>query len=119
MKSRLEPGGLLLLSMRDYDSLIADQPKFNNDHVQDRSDGRRIVFQVWDWASDGRRYRIHQFLMKETDGRYDVKHFETELRALLREEVMAAVRDAGYEEVRWHVPEASGYYQPIVTARNP
>jgi len=119
MKSRLEPGGLLLLSMRDYDSLIADQPKFNNDHVQDRADGRRIAFQVWDWASDGRRYRIHQFLMKETDGRYDVKHFETELRALLREEVMVAVRDAGYAEVRWHVPEASGYYQPIVTARNP
>ncbi len=105
MKTRLEPGGLLLLSVRDYDALVVDKPRFNNEHVHDRPDGRR--------------YRIHQFLIKETDGRYEVKHFETELRALLREEVMAAVRDAGYEEVRWHIPEASGYYQPIVTARNP
>ena len=118
MKTRLKPGGLLLLSIRDYDALVVDKPRFNNEHVHDRPEGRRVVFQVWDWASDGRRYRVHQFLIREIDGRYELKHFETELRALLRDEVMAAVRGAGYEEVRWHVPEASGYYQPIVTARN-
>ncbi len=118
MKARLKPGGLLLLSTRDYDALIADKPRLTSEHVQDRSDGRRIVFQVWDWANDGRRYRVHQFLIKEIDGRYELNHFETELRALLRDEVTAAVRDAGYAEVRWHGPEASGYYQPIVTARN-
>ncbi len=118
MKTRLKPGGLLLLSIRDYDALVADKPCFTSEHVQDRPDGRRVVFQVWDWASDGRSYRVDQFLIKENDGRYELKHFETELRALLRDEVMAAVRGAGYEEVRWHGPEASGYYQPIVTARN-
>jgi len=37
---------------------------------------------------------------------------------LLRDEIMTAVQGAGYEEVRWHDPEASGYFQPIVTARN-
>lgn len=118
MKTRLKPGGLLLLSIRDYDALIADKPRLTSEHVQDRSDGRRIVFQVWDWSSDGRRYRVHQFLIKDIDGRYELKHFETELRALLRDEVTAAVRGTGYEEVRWYCPEASGYYQPIVTARN-
>ena len=119
MKTRLKPGGLLLLSVRDYDALVVDQPRFNNEHVQDRPDGRRVVFQLWDWASDGRRYRMNQFLIKETDGRYDFKHFETELRALQRDEVIAAVQGVGFEEVSWHHPEASGYYQPIVTARNP
>jgi hypothetical protein len=29
-----------------------------------------------------------------------------------------AVEAAGYEDVRWHIPQKSGYYQPIVTARN-
>ena len=118
MKTRLNPGGLLLLSVRDYDALIVDRPRFNNEHVQDRPDGRRVVFQVWDWDVDGRRYGIHQFLIVETGGSYELKHFETKLRALRRDEVMAAIRDAGYEKVRWHVPEESGYYQPIVTARN-
>ncbi len=118
MKTRLKAGGLLLLSMRDYDALIADQPRFNNEHVHDKPDGRRVVFQLWDWAGDGRRYKMNQFLIREIDGSYDFKHFHTELRALRRDEVMAAVREAGFEEVSWHVPEESGYYQPIVTARN-
>ena len=119
IKSRLKPGGLVLVSIRDYDALIAERPVFNSEHVQDRPDGRRVVFQVWDRASDGRSYGVHQFLIKENDGDYELKHFETELRALLRDEIMTAVQRAEYEEVRWHVPEASGYYQPIVTARNP
>jgi len=118
MKSRLRPGGLLLLSVRDYDTLIVDKPRFNNEHVDDRPDGRRVVFQLWDWAGDGRQYRNNQFLIRETDGNYEVRHFQTELRALRREELMDAVRDAGFVEVSWHVPDDSGYYQPIVTARN-
>ena len=71
-----------------------------------------------DGASDDRSYRLSQFLIKENDSGYELKHFETELRALLRDEIISAVQDAGFEEVRWHVPAASGYYQPIVTARN-
>ena len=118
MKTRLKSGGLLLLSLRDYDALIADKPRFTSQHVQDRPDGRRVVFQLRDWLSDGRRYRAHQFLIREIDGGYDLKHFETEHRALLRGEMTVALLGAGYEDVRWHGPEASGYYQPIVTARN-
>jgi ssDNA-binding replication factor A large subunit len=108
----------LLLSIRNYDAVVSDKPRFNNEHVQDQKDGRRIVFQVWDWEDDGRRYRIHQFLIREENGQYKINHFETRLRALLKDELMAAIRSAGFRDVRWHGPEDSGYYQPIVTARN-
>ena len=118
MKSRLDPGGLLLLSARDYDALVADRPRFNNHHVQDRADGRRIAFQVWDWDDDGHRYKVHQFLLRNVDGTFDVNHFETRLRAWLRDELETAMGDAGYRQVRWHTPDDSGYYQPVVTARN-
>lgn len=118
MKSRLKPGGLILVSLRDYDALLADKRRFNNEHVDDRPDGRRVVFQLWDWADDERSYRNHQFLIKESDGHYELKHFETVLRALRHHEILAAVEAVGYAEVRWHAPEASGYYQPIVTAKN-
>ncbi len=119
MGSRLNSGGLLLLSMRDYDALIADKPRFNNQHVQDKDDGCRVVFQLWEWAEDGGRYKMNQFLIREVDGEYDFKHFHTELRALRREEILAAVSNAGFESARWHLPGDSGYYQPIVTARKP
>jgi hypothetical protein len=118
MKSKLNPGGLLLLSLRDYDALVVDRLRFNNEHVQDLPDGRRVVFQLWDWSDNGRQYRNTQFLIKKSGGDYEVKHFETELRALRRDEAMTAIQDAGYADTRWHVPEESGYYQPIVTARN-
>ena len=118
MKTRLKPEGLLLLSLRDYDELVKDRPRFTSQHVQDRPDGRRVVFQLRDWADDGRQYRAHQFLIKENSDGYGLKHFETVHRALLRDEMMAAIRDAGYGDIRWHLPEESGYYQPIVTARN-
>ena len=118
IRTRLNSGGLLLLSLRDYDTLLADKRRFNSEHVHDTPDGRRIAFQVWDWAGDERSYRNHQFLIRETDGAYELKHFETKLRILRRHEVLAAVAGAGYAQVRWHPPEASGYYQPIVTARN-
>ena len=38
MKSRLNPDGILLISLRDYDALVMDKPRFNNEHVQDRPD---------------------------------------------------------------------------------
>ena len=118
IRTRLVPGGLLLLSLRDYDALLAEKLRFNNEHVHDKPDGRRIAFQVWDWADDERSYRNHQFLIGETDGTYAIKHFETELRVLRRCEILAAAADAGYGEVRWHPPDSTGYYQPIVTGRN-
>lgn len=118
MRGRLKPGGLLVVSLRDYGQLVRDKPRFMSERVDDGAGGRRIAFQVWDWAEDGRRYRLNQFLVKERDGRYELKHFATELRALLAGELTAAVRRAGLKEVRSHMPDESGYYQPIVTGLN-
>lgn len=117
IRSRLKPDGILLISIRDYDALVAGKPVFNSEHVQDRPDGRRVVFQVWDWADDRRSYRLGQFLLRERDGGYEVRHFETGLRALQRREILSAAEGAGYDDIRWHDPEETGYYQPVLTAR--
>lgn len=118
MKGRLVTGGVLMLSLRDYGRLVEERPRFNNQHVQDRPDGRRVVFQVWDWADDGRCYLMHQFLIRQDGNGTETNHFQTKLRALQRDEVITALEETGYGDIRWHPPEESGYYQPIVTARN-
>ena len=118
MKARLVADGLLLLSLRDYRPLVEDRPRFNNQHVQDRTDGRRVVFQIWDWADDGHCYLMHQFLIRQDGNGVETNHFQTTLRALQRDEVIATLEETGYGDIRWHPPEESGYYQPIVTARN-
>ena len=139
MRARLRPGGLLIASIRDYDSVVknnsaSDQhenpglpgvaspqgaalPRSTLPRVSEDANGRRITFQVWDWADDNRSYAVNQFFVREAEAGWDVTHYVSRFRALLREELSDALCSAEFSEVRWHMPAESGFYQPIVTAR--
>ena len=117
MASKLKPTGLLLASIRDYDRLAKEKPVLDSPRVLDGPEGRRIVFQVWDWSSDGRTYTAHQFILRETKGEWKTFHCTVDYRALLRDELSEVLREAGLSAIRWHMPKESGYYQPIVTGR--
>ncbi len=115
--AKLREGGLFLASMRDYDRLVQDQPRTEGPRVFETAEGRRIVFQVWDWSSAGRTYVVHQFVVREAQENWQTEHYATEYRALLRDELTEVMREAGFSAIRWHMPQESGYYQPVVTAR--
>ncbi|MBI3304490.1 MAG: methyltransferase domain-containing protein [Deltaproteobacteria bacterium] len=117
MWSKVRANGLLLVSIRDYDQLVREKPRAEKPRIFDSPEGRRIVFQVWDWLPGGRTYTVHLFIVSETPGDWKTAHYATEYRALLRDEFSKILRDAGFAEICWHMPEDSGYYQPIVTAR--
>jgi SAM-dependent methyltransferase len=119
MVARLCRGGLFLASIRDYDALVQQRQRATTPRVIDDRFGRRVVFQVWDWSSDGRTYGLQQFILRESAGVWRTTHYTTQYRALLRQDLTAALQRAGLIDVRWHMPEESGYYQPVVTARNP
>jgi glycine/sarcosine N-methyltransferase len=78
---------------------------------------RRIYHQVWDWTSD-RQYTVHLYLTQETRTGWDCRHFVSVYRAVLREELTALLRQAGFVEVRWLMPADSGFYQPLLLARH-
>ncbi len=115
--SKLSPNGLVLASIRDYDEILRDKPGATAPRVFDDPEGRRIVFQIWDWLNDGHTYRVHQFLLLQTGDEWKTVHYETLYRALLRSELQEILERVGFADVRWHMPEKGGYYQPIVTAR--
>lgn len=117
MGSKLRADGLLLVSRRDYDQLVQDRPEAELPRLLSGPQGRRVVFQVWDWANSGRTYTLHHFIIKEANGEWHTVHRATAYRALLRDELSTILRAAGFSEVRWHMPAESGYYQPLVTAR--
>lgn len=119
MAAKLVPGGLLLLSLRDYDTLRVQRPQFNSERVIDSPEGRRILFQVWDWEADGGAYQLQQFILGPGNGGWRVVQHTARYRALRREELDAVLVRAGFTDLRWHPPEASGFYQPILTARRP
>jgi SAM-dependent methyltransferase len=117
MSARLRRGGLFLASIRDYDRLADERPTGELPRVVDDQDGRRISFQVWEWAADGRTYRLHQFIVRRSGDGWQTDHAEVEYRALRRAELELAVATAGLSEMAWHEPADTGFHQPIITAR--
>ncbi|WP_338873419.1 class I SAM-dependent methyltransferase [Myxococcus stipitatus] len=117
MAAKLVPGGLLALSIRDYDLLMTQQPRFTSERVLDAPEGRRILFQVWDWATDGRTYKVHQFILRPEGSGWQATEHTGVYRALQRVEVERALTGAGLVDTRWYAPEETGFFQPILTAR--
>lgn len=117
MREKLVPGGLLILSIRDYDTLVQEQLRVQPPNILDTPEGRRVSFQLWDWAEDGRSYTLSHFILKQSGDRWTTQVSTTQLRALQRSEVSAVLERTSFESIRWQMPDETGYHQPIVTAR--
>jgi SAM-dependent methyltransferase len=116
MAAKLVRGGLILVSIRDYDQLLGERPRATLPDVHDGPDGRRVVFQVWDWQDGSPDYRVDYFILRDRAGVWATFHHAMAYRALRRDELSAILARAGFADIRWHFPETTGYYQPIVTA---
>jgi cyclopropane fatty-acyl-phospholipid synthase-like methyltransferase len=116
MGSKMNQGGLLLASIRDYDTLIDQKPTSQAPAFYGGEGARRIVHQVWDWI-DGERYSVHLYITMQQDGEWKAHHFVSEYRCLLRDELTKALERGGFGEIHWLMPNESGFYQPIVLAR--
>jgi SAM-dependent methyltransferase len=111
--AKLAPGGLAVVSLRDYAPLVAERAPGHPVRVGPGT----ISFQVWEWDDDGRTYELAQFTLRGEGEQWQAACRRTRLRALLGDELCGALAAAGLSEVRWRPPGETGYYQPIVTGR--
>lgn len=118
MRLKLRDGGLLMVSIRDYDQIVGGRPDITSPRVLGEPRRRRLVIQLWDWAPDGRTYVLEHLIVRETGEEWMITHRVAKYRALLREELSDILDKVGFSDIRWLMPEESGYYQPIVTARS-
>jgi hypothetical protein len=116
MAGLCRPGGLVMLSVRDYDALLESWPSGMPERVIEGADGRRRVSQVWD-ALEGRTYRFKIVIVLERGGDGETLVFKGRVRAITRAELSDGLRSSGLADVCWLMPEESGYYEPIVAAR--
>ena len=114
----LRSGGVMFASIRDYDELVKTRPTFQGPSFFGSPGERRIVHQVWDWTGAD-AYDVHQYISLERDNRWEVLHFSSRYRCLLRAELTQALLSAGFVDVEWLIPSVTGYYQPIVLGRVP
>ncbi len=111
---QLREGGLFVASIRDYDLMLTEKPDHSAPYVHRTEQGRRVLFQTWDWH--GENYQFIQYIIDDGET-VSVSKFECEYRAVRRAELTACLRQAGFRKVRWRMPEDTGFYQPIVIAR--
>lgn len=115
IRSKLISGGVFMASIRDYERLIEERPAFQSPTFYGNQGSRRIVFQVWDWLDD-RRYIFHLYITRESADGWRTFHTSGLYRAIRKDELSAALKDAGFNNVHWLSPQESGFYQPIVLA---
>ena len=113
MVTRLRPGGLFVASIRDYDSLLLTKPPYSPPYIHPTEKGQRVSFQTWTWSGDS--YRLIQYLIDDAD-RLHVSRYACEYRAVRRSELTDLLLASGCTDPVWRFPDATGYYQPIVTA---
>lgn len=110
---RLRAGGLFAASIRDYDRILEERPRYSPPYIHRTEKGQRVLFQTWDWH--GERYAFTQYII-EDEGEASLSRFACEYRATRRDELTALLRAAGFREISWLMPEESGFYQPVVLA---
>jgi glycine/sarcosine N-methyltransferase len=113
MHAKLRPGGLLLLSTRDYDAALVDRPATTLPAVVP-GPPRRLVVRLHDWDPDSPFYTVRIFVLTEGADGWTLAHHAARYRALTRDELTRAVSAAGFEEPTWR-PDA--FFQPLLTAR--
>lgn len=111
---RLRPDGLFIASIRDYDLMLREKPAYSAPYIHRTADGQRVLFQTWDWQ--GENYKFVQYVIDDGET-LEVSRFACEYRATRREEITRLLQAGGCRDVRWKMPEETGFYQPVVIAR--
>jgi glycine/sarcosine N-methyltransferase len=114
--SKLKRNGLFIASIRDYDNLVLQKPVTSGPAFYGAKGNRRIIHQVWDWIDDA-RYTLHLYITVQSDQEWTTHHFVSEYRCLLRNELSNVMQANGFSDIRWLMPEESGFYQPLVLGR--
>ena len=109
--------GLLLASLRDYDTLRLSRPEGTPISVHGEHGLRHGSGQTWQWSMDGEFVDVEPFTFTETAaGSWHARSSATRYRALQRATLERLLRSVGFRTAEWLMPDVSGYYQPIVVA---
>lgn len=113
---KMDSGSVFIASIRDYDKVLEEKPESTQPTVKNSGGRRTISFQVWDWIKED-VYVVNHFTVKGKDEQFDTNMRKTMYRAYRRQDLGRIFETAGFTEIRWLMPEQSGYYQPILTGK--
>jgi glycine/sarcosine N-methyltransferase len=116
MRAKTRPGGLLVITMRDFDRALAERPPFAPPVVIPGVP-RRVLVRLHDWDEDLPAYAVRYLVLTEGDGGWTVKEHTMRHRAITRAELTAAAEAAGFSEIGWPADRTIVGGQQVMTAR--
>ncbi|MGW2240096.1 hypothetical protein ACWCWE_39815, partial [Streptomyces sp. NPDC001759] len=72
---------------------------------------------LWHWHEDGEHYDQEHFQLLPHGEGWEVRVRRAVSRALSRQQLVDAASAAGFTGLHWHTPDATGFYQPVLTGR--
>jgi SAM-dependent methyltransferase len=118
MRRRARPGGLLIASTRDYNRGLVERPVSAPPLLVD-GPPRQILVRLHEWDSNqSSLYTVRLLVLTEQQDGWHVAEHATRYRAITRDRLAQLALAAGWTEVRWLEPQASGFFQPLLLGTN-
>jgi len=116
MSSKLRPGGLVVITVRDYDKALVERPVTAAPRINP-GPPRKVVVRLHDWdAPDSPMYTVHFLILTESSTGWSVSHHSARYRAIGRQALTLAAAKAGFAKIQWHEAEDISFFQPAMTA---
>lgn len=116
MRAKLRPGGLLLISIRDYDRGMVERPAIGPTLLI-TGPPRRVMVRLHDWdGADSRLHTVRFLVLTEAATGWTVDQHSVRYRAITMGSLSEIARAAGFDNVNWHSGDQIGYHQPVMTA---
>ena len=116
MRARMRAGGLLVITMRDFDRALTEKPPIAPTVVTPESP-RRVLVRLHDWDDDEPCCSVRYLVLTETGDGWTVREHAMRYRAITRAELSAAAEAAGFSEIAWPADRVIVGGQQVMTAR--
>jgi ubiquinone/menaquinone biosynthesis C-methylase UbiE len=109
------PGGLCLVTVRDYENENLESNVIMPYSVQNRTDGRYLIFQVWEVS--GELYETSMYCVKDLhNGDCSTIVSRAKYYAVHTSRLIELMKEAGFTEVK----RLDGvFYQPVIIGKRP
>jgi hypothetical protein len=101
MHGKLRRGGLLVVTMRDFDKALTEKPPMGHRSL---SPGRRVAslsVRTTGTRTGGPCYTVRYLVLRESEGGWELAERTTRHRAIRCDELSAAARAAGFSDIAW------------------
>jgi SAM-dependent methyltransferase len=118
MRASLRPGGLLVVTMRDFDAALIERPAATLP-IDVAGPPRRVLVRLHDWDDDAPYYTVRYLVLTQTDAGWTTVEHTSRYHAICREQLTAAASAAGFVRTSWTLDEVVVGGQPTFTAFAP